>query len=301
MFVLTEGLLILFCIIYRRRPGHRPSYTHGSKVAEVTWTIVPALMLLTIAIVQIGTWNHIKKEMPAPGPGVTEVRALAQQYQWNIQYPNTKAKVEGAENDISTVGVMHIPFGDKALVYLRSSDVIHSMFIPQMRVKQDLVPGLRQKLWFQTNRIKLIDLKKAPSQDGGKRMDAGHEGEPRPLQEFVWINNPKELEKGGSPYASKTIAVDGYLLNKDTGIYETKKAKVRILKDGALTEGAWADCDYCLGIFEIACAELCGLGHYKMRGQLIVEPRVSFDAWLKDQGDNDLPDAFKHKQWKFPD
>src|ERR1043166_2945381 len=144
MFILTEGLLIIFCVLYRRRPGHRPSYTHGSRVAEITWTIVPALMLLTIAIVQIGTWNHIKKEMPAPGPGVTEVRALAQQYQWNIQYPKTKEKVQG-DNDASTVGVMHIPFGDKALVHLRSADVIHSMFIPQMRVKQDLVPGLRSE------------------------------------------------------------------------------------------------------------------------------------------------------------
>src|SRR6185503_7497369 len=53
MFFLTEGLLLIFCVIYRRRPGHRPTYTHGNHKAEITWTVVPALMLLGLAIWQI--------------------------------------------------------------------------------------------------------------------------------------------------------------------------------------------------------------------------------------------------------
>lgn len=295
MFLLTEGLLIVFCILYRRRPGHRPAYTHGNNAAEITWTIVPALMLLVIALVQIGTWNRIKKEFPAPGPGVTEVKAFAQQYQWNFMYPNTKSFVQG-DTDAASAGIMHIPFGDKALIHLRSMDVIHSLFIPDMRVKQDLVPGLRQKLWFEANRIRLIDIKGGNPVNAGKNMD----GTPRMVQNFVWVNSAKELEKGGT-YKDKTIAVANYSLDKDTGLYKpgNPNAKIRVIKDGELkTDGKWSDVDYCIGIFEIACAELCGLGHYKMRGQLVVEPRVAFEAWLKELPDYELEKIWTKNLWK---
>lgn len=296
MFLLTEGLLIVFCILYRRRPGHRPTYTHGNRRAEITWTIVPALILLLIALVQIPTWNKIKKEFPAPGPGVTEVRAFAQQYQWNFMYPNTKSFIQG-DTDGAAVNLMHIPFGDKALIHLRSSDVIHSMFIPDMRVKQDLVPGLRQRLWFEPNRIRLIEIKSGKTHNAGKNMD----GSPRIVQDFVWVNNAKDLEKGGT-YAPATIAVFGYVLDKDTGLYKPThpQGKIRVIKNGELKEdGTWSQVDYCIGIFEIACAELCGLGHYKMRAQLVVEPRVAFEAWLKTLADEELADVWKRKQlWK---
>ncbi len=295
MFVLTEGLLIVFCILYRRRPGHRPAYTHGNRAAEITWTIVPALILLVIALVQIPMWNDIKKNFPAPGPGVTEVKTFAQQYQWNFMYPNTRSFIQG-DNDAASTGLLHIPFGDKALLHLRSKDVIHSLFIPEMRVKQDLVPGLRQRLWFEANRIRLIEIKSGKTHQVGKNMDKS----PRLVQDFVWVNSPKEFDKGG-PYKDKMIAVAGYSLDKDTGLYKpiNPNTKIRILKDGELkADGKWSDADYCIGVFEMACAELCGLAHYKMRGQLVVEPRVAFEAWLKDTAEDELGEIWKKKLWK---
>jgi cytochrome c oxidase subunit 2 len=297
MFLLTEGLLIVFCILYRRRPGHKPTYTHGNMRAEITWTIVPALMLLGIAITQIPTWNHIKKEFPDPGPGVTEIKLFSQQYQWNIMYPGTKSFIEG-DTDAATISQMHMPFGNKALVHLRSSDVIHSFFIPAMRVKQDLVPGIRQKVWFEPNRIMLIHVQK-----GGEHKDPigpNMDGSDRILQDWTWVSDPKAFDKGGQ-FASSAIAVDGYILDKDTGRYKPKNeaAKIRILKNGELKkDGKWSECDYCVGLFEIACAELCGLGHYKMRGELHVEPKIAYDAWLKDQADNQLEKVWERKMWK---
>ena len=297
MFLLTEGLLIVFCIIYRRRPGHRPSYTHGNNAAEITWTVIPALMLLTIAIVQIKTWQNIKQVFPTPGPGVTEVDTFAETFNWNFRYPGTKAKVQG-DNDVTNLGAFHIPFGDKALLNIRSRDVIHSIFIPHMRVKQDLVPGLRQKVWFEPNRIQLVDLK-APPMDFGQSVEDGVNPRiDRKKQQAVWVNEAKAFDKGG-PYKDKTIALSNYVINKDTGLYQpvNPKSKIRVLKDGTLVEGAsWEQCDYCIGIFDVACAELCGLGHYKMKGFLTVEPRIAFEAWLKDQADNEYPPIWK--LWK---
>ena len=295
MFVLTEGALILFCIIYRRRPGHRPAYTHGNTKAEITWTVVPALMLLAIAIVQIGTWNDIKKNFPPPGPGVTEVDTFGETYMWNFRYVGTKKRIEG-ETDATTQAALHIPFGDKVLLNIRSRDVIHSLFIPHMRVKQDLVPGIRQKIWFEPNRIQLIDLRKAPSPNGESVEDGTNPRIPRQKQQAEWVNEAKELDKGGR-FKDKTIAVAGYVINKDTGLYQpvNPKSKIRLLKDGDLVEGGtWDQCDYCIGIFDIACAELCGLGHYKMKGFLTVEPRKAYEAWLKDQVDNEY-----FPIWKF--
>ena len=58
--------------------------------------------------------------------------------------------------------------------------------------------------------------------------------------------------------------------------------KVKVLYQGKVSEGQeFASCDYALGIFEIACAELCGLGHYTMRAFLYVDPPAVFDAWIK--------------------
>jgi cytochrome c oxidase subunit 2 len=295
MFIITEGLLILFCIIYRRRPGHRPTYTHGNTKAEIAWTIIPALMLLAIAIVQIGTWNDIKKNFPAPGPGTTEVDTFGETFTWNFRYVGTKVRVQG-DTDVTTQASLHIPFGDKALLNIRSRDVIHSLFIPHMRVKQDLVPGIRQKIWFEPNRFQLFDLRAAPIPNGQSVEDGVNPRIDRFKQVSVWITDPKALDKGGI-YKDKTIAVAGYNIDKDMGIYKpvNPKSKIRVLKDGGIVEGAsWEQCDFCIGMFDIACAELCGLGHYKMKGFLTVEPRVSYEAWLKDQVDNEY-----FPVWKF--
>lgn len=301
MFFLTEGLLLIFCVIYRRRPGHRPTYTHGNNTAEIAWTIVPALMLLGLAVLQIPTWNNIKKDFPAPdAKDVTLIDFLGEQYKWNIRYPGSKAKYKG-EYEFTNLSNIHMPFGNTALLNLRSKDVIHSIFIPHMRVKQDTVPGLRQKAWFKPNRIFLVDLKAPHEQFEGKSIYVFENNDwvkkpwMRQKTEFItwtkdaagaWDPRPnKDFEEGGK-YFNEKIAVQGHY-EKD-GIYQVPvvngvSKKVKILHQGKVTEGQIADCKYALGIYEIACAELCGMGHYTMRGFLYVEPPAVFDAWIKSE------------------
>ena len=308
MFLLTEGLLIAFCIVYRRRPGHRPQYTHGNHTAEIAWTVVPGLMLLGIAVWQIPHWNYIKQNFPKPGDaGVTTVDVMGEQYKWHFRYPGTKAKYKG-EDDIKSTGVMRVPFGDKVLCNLRSKDVIHSFFVPHLRVKQDAVPGLRQRAWFNTNRIKLVEVNDAqgnsiagtPDPDGYKKPD----GAVRMLQPFKWVHSEKEIVDPSGPYYNEKIALNNYAeVDGRYGAIVVKASgqpkKVLVLHKGKVSENEqpWKDCRYALGIFEIACAELCGMGHYTMRSNLIVEPRVSFEAWMQGEADSptEIP-AFKF--WK---
>jgi cytochrome c oxidase subunit 2 len=300
MFVLTEGLLLIFCVIYRRRPGHRPTYTHGNSTAEITWTIIPALMLVGLAIWQIPTWNNIKKKFPdTKDPNVLTVDILGEQYKWNVRYPGTKAKYK-ADNDYTNLSNVHMALGNTAMFNLRSKDVIHSVFIPHMRVKQDTVPGLRQKLWFKPNRSFLVDLKASREKTGHSIYVLENNDWVRKEQEvqprkFVYLDDDpaspqsefhaKDFAPGGKLF-DKKIAVLGY--SEVNSIYEAPKfngvpKKVKVLYQGKVADGQFADCDYANGIYEIACAELCGMGHYTMRAFLYVEPAVVYEDWLKSE------------------
>lgn len=318
MFIVTEGLLLAFCILYRRRPGHRPTYTHGNHTAEITWTVIPALMLLGLAIWQIPTWNYIKKEFPRDGETgkdgkpikLLTVDVLGEQYKWNVRYPGTKEKYKG-DYEYTNLSNIHIPFGHTALFNLRSKDVIHSVFIPHMRVKQDTVPGLRGKLWFKPNRFFLKELKdkngatiarENGEEEGHVYVMKGDEWvqEPRRVQHqvFVYLDgdekapqgafHAKDFEPGGALFKKK-IAVLGH--SEVNGWYQVPvingvPKKVKVLSEGTVKDGAFADCDYALGIFEMACAELCGMGHYTMRAFVYVEPPVSYNAWLASEMDD---------------
>jgi heme/copper-type cytochrome/quinol oxidase subunit 2 len=323
MFFLTEGLLLLFCVIYRRRPGHRPTYTHGNSTAEITWTVIPAVMLLGLAIWQIPTWNKIKKHFPGKNdPNVLEIDVLGEQYKWNVRYPGTKDKYKG-EFEYTNLSNIHMPFGHTALCNIRSKDVIHSLFIPHMRVKQDTVPGLRQKVWFKPNRFFLKRLKN----DDGSAVALEQKGEffkrdkltdewlkePRMVQPTVFIyldddasaDLPKDCLRArdflpGGRLFDKRIAVqehrevDGlYKVDEINGVFK----KVKVLYQGKVSEGQqFASCDYALGIFEIACAELCGMAHYTMRAFLYVEPPAVYETWIKSEAEDagKLPPA-----WNF--
>ena len=326
MFVLTEGLLLLFCIIYRRRPGHRPTYTHGNNKAEITWTVVPAVMLLGLAIWQIPTWNKIKKDWPMDGQTgydgkivkLQTIDILGEQYKWNVRFPGTKAKYK-ADADLTNLSNVHMPLGSTALFNLRTKDVIHSVFIPHMRVKQDTVPGMRQKLWFKPNRMFLKQLKDdkgtpvTPAQDGTKHIYVKENDDwvqkPLMVQPIVWVYaddddklapadclREKDFKDGGKLF-DKKIAVQGHF--EKNGLYEPlnpNTKKVKIFHRGKVADGVWADADYAMGIYEIACAELCGLGHYTMRAFLHVDPPAAYEQWLKAEMD-DVSDPLP--VWKY--
>src|SRR5262249_38426027 len=108
----------------------------------------------------------------------------------------------------------------------------------------------------------------------------------------------KDFAPGGKLFG-KRIAVLGHY-EKDS-IYQVAvingvAKKVRVLYNGKIEDGKFADCDYAQGIYEIACAEPCGMGHCTMRAFLHVEPLVVYENWLKSEMEDvsEPPPA-----WKF--
>ncbi|MBW3596499.1 MAG: cytochrome c oxidase subunit II [Planctomycetes bacterium] len=180
-------------------------FTHGSHTLEVVWSILPAATLLFIAIYQMNAWADHKMRRPVfgPGPDLEEGTAddvyreplalvTGHQFEWRIRYlmPGADGIRGTLDDDFFTVNDLHVPLNEDVVLQIESHDVLHSFFLPNLRVKQDVVPGMKQFVWFHANRP---------------------------------------------------------------------------------------------GVYDIVCAELCGWGHYKMKGRLTVESRADFDRWLNEQ------------------
>ena len=190
LFITCAILLLVFLTLawflvrYRARPGGRAIFSHGNVRLEILWTVIPALIVVALGVLSRQLWAQIKEEFPSEASAfVVEVRP--RQFQWDVTYAGADGKF-GTPDDIAAINQLHVPARRNVVVRLMAQDVIHSFFVPEFRIKQDAVPGMVTRTWF---------------------------------------NVPKP------------------------------------------------------GSYEIACAELCGLGHYVMRGYLTVHSPEEFDAW----------------------
>ena len=212
-FFLTHAALG-FCVwrFRRRHVGAEASAWSASATLEWTWTLTIAAIFLTLGVQGNRIWSdHFNA--PAPADAVV-VEVTGQQFAWNIRYPGPDRKFGRARpeliddsvgnhwgvdetdpdgrDDVTAQNILAIPAGRPVKIVLRSRDVLHSFFVPPLRVKQDAVPGMSIAIHFTATRA---------------------------------------------------------------------------------------------GEFEIACAELCGMQHYKMRARLLVLTDAAFDAWLKSRAE----------------
>lgn len=138
------------------RPETKVLFSHGSHSLEVIWTIVPSGILLFIALYQLDVWAQFRikgaikdahGDMVRPEP-IAEV--TARQFEWRIRYParGKSLKQQPQPDDIYTVNELHTPSGRPVEITLRTDDVQHAFFLPELRIKQDAVPGLRVPVWF---------------------------------------------------------------------------------------------------------------------------------------------------------
>ena len=213
-FLGTNAALVYALYKFRADPNRRSSFSHGSHILEVVWTITPAGVLLFISLYQMDVWaryrmvkNFDKEAVAHPIAEVT-----ARQFEWRIRYPHPSRKFKNKaeidewlhspkSDDLYTVNDLHTPSSKPVLIHLRTEDVLHSFYLPDLRVKQDAVPGLVIPVWFE---------------------------------------------------ASKS------------------------------------------GQYDLVCAELCGWGHYKMKGRLTAQTEGEFAHYLADLEKQQLDDGVAH-------
>lgn len=146
-------------------------FSHGSHNLEVIWTIVPAGILLFIALYQMDTWAdyRVKSKFPEEALLSPVAEVTARQFEWRIRYPAPGTEFESEadvkdwlENprpdDLYTVNDLHVKSNEPVVIHLRSGDVQHSFFAPQLRVKQDAVPGLVIPILFDVTKAGTYDL-----------------------------------------------------------------------------------------------------------------------------------------------
>ena len=148
VFILVTVAMIAFLVMYRRREGRRAIYSHGNSTLEIVWTIIPAVILVVLSFMSQATWAKIKSHAP---PSDLQVQVIAKQFNWEIVYPGPDGKF-GTADDLNLENQLHVPVGKPIHVILKSKDVIHSFFLPNLRLKQDTVPGRDILAWFEATK-----------------------------------------------------------------------------------------------------------------------------------------------------
>ena len=256
-----------------RAKRQRVANYHGVKSKWSSY--VEGAVVVAEAILLVGfafpIWAEIKNDFPDEEES-TIINVVAEQFAWNVVYPGadgafgrtTLAKPLAidpddprGEDDIIVQDELHLLKGKPVIIELTSRDVIHSFGLPNMRVKQDVIPGLAIPVWFvpemSTKEFHAAMTKILPvSADQGRR---------RQYPPYRWI--------AMQDYA----AADGTVL-AEAGARLSTRILDRLFEAGITEVVAAPD-------MEISCAQLCGGGHYSMRGTVIVhETQEEFDAAL---------------------
>ncbi|MGQ0485197.1 MAG: cytochrome c oxidase subunit II [Hyphomicrobiales bacterium] len=201
-------LFMAYCLLrFRHRTGTTAHYEPENKKLEWWLTIVTTLGVAGMLAPGLFVWNQFVT-VPA---GADEIEVLGQQWQWNFRLPGKDGVLgtsdtrnvspenpfgvnpndPNGQDDLLIVGQdLHIPLDRPVKVLLRSTDVLHDFYVPQLRAKMDVVPGMVTYFWFTPTRA---------------------------------------------------------------------------------------------GTYEAICAELCGTGHYTMRGVVVVDEETAYQAWLQGQ------------------
>ena len=137
VFILVEAALVYVVFKYRRRENQpTPPQTHGSTKLEIAWTLIPAVVLVFIAVPTVRT-IFITQAQAAPGS--LNIDVTGHQWWWEFKYP---------EYGVTTANEIYIPVGRTVNFRLRSADVIHSFWTPQLGGKRDVVTNRTNYLWY---------------------------------------------------------------------------------------------------------------------------------------------------------
>lgn len=137
VFVVVEVLLVYTIFRFRRREGGpEPRQITGNAALEITWTAIPALILVFIAVPTVKTIFQTQAKAPA---NAVQIEVIGHQWWWEFRYP---------QYGIVTANELYLPIGRPASFSLRTRDVLHSFWIPQMGGKRDLIANRVNYLWF---------------------------------------------------------------------------------------------------------------------------------------------------------
>ena len=137
--LLIAGLIVVFMVRYRRRPGgdHEPN-AHGPLWFEAAWTAIPFAITMILFFWGASLFATIRR----PPDDALVVDVVGKQWMWKLQHMAGRREINE----------LHVPIGRPVRLNMTSEDVIHSFYVPAFRVKQDAVPGRYSSLWFEATK-----------------------------------------------------------------------------------------------------------------------------------------------------
>jgi cytochrome c oxidase subunit 2 len=151
-FVLTYSVIIYALFRYRHSRQPRAVYIQGNTPAQYGWLLALGLVVLVLDIGiderSAEVWERIKSSPPAAD---VQMRVTAKRFNWEVRYTGPDGHFDTAD-DLQIDGELHVPVNKVVQVVLGSKDVIHSFFLPHLRLKQDAMPGRTIPVWFQATK-----------------------------------------------------------------------------------------------------------------------------------------------------
>lgn len=181
VFILVAATMIAFLVMYRYREGRRARYIHGNTTVEIVWTVVPTLILVVLTVLSLPTWARIKMQIP---PSDLTIEVMAKQFNWIVTYPGPDGKF-GTDDDKTFDNEIHVPVGKPVVLVLKAKDVIHSLFLPNLRFKQDMVPGREIHGWFEATKPGKYEMPCA------ELCGFGHSG----MRGWLYVHTPEEYQQ----------------------------------------------------------------------------------------------------------
>jgi len=151
-FLLAEGILFWFIFRYRRRAGQPAGYVRGDRKSQTAWILIPCVAILGFDLYidasSARVWEEMKQSQP---PHELLIRIEGRQWSWTMTHPGPDGRLD-TPDDIVAPNEVHVPQGSVVRFELRSADTLHSLWVPELRLKQDAVPGRTFTGWFEATR-----------------------------------------------------------------------------------------------------------------------------------------------------
>ncbi len=143
LLVIITSFMVYCLIRYSSKRNPRAEQIEGNVVTEIILTVSPVIIVLVMFYIGLTDFSYLRN---APKDAML-VKVTGMQWSWQFEYKN------GKQNN-----VLNVPVGKPVELILTSNDVIHSLFIPAFKIKEDVVPGMKTHLWFEANELGSYDI-----------------------------------------------------------------------------------------------------------------------------------------------
>ena len=197
VLILVMATLIVFLIKYRHQEGKKATYIEGSTTLEIIWTAATTVIVFVLAMFSYPQWNKIKSPAQFPENPDVVVQVSGKQFNWDMTYPGPDNEFE-TDDDLTLENELHVPINAVVHIRLTSQDVIHSFFVPQLRLKQDALPNRFINVWFEATKAGRYEIPCAELCGFGHSEMRGYLNVHEQTHYDAWVQErwPQEAEGG---------------------------------------------------------------------------------------------------------